>query len=548
MPARPRTRTIVAVAAVFAAFALVIVAWAVDSSRQSGRSARGLTVAGRPIGGLTEVELRSAAAALAAGYEGAWVTISTPAGDLDTTAGAIGLELDQDAIVAEAMAADTDASAVLRPVTWMRSLVGSRAIPLAFTVDDDQLATGTAELDAANQVAPTAPSIAAVDGTMTVLSGRDGAAIDLDALGDSVVAAAESGTTPIRVQIDPTPTPPTYSDADAQALADRANTVTATPLALSVGGKSATVLSATLRSWLTAVPGPGGLELQADQAKIVADLPSLVSDLGVAPVPASFTVVPDGDNPFGRVEIVDGQLGVECCAPDSAQRIAAALVAGQNTATLDLWPIGPEHDKAWAESLGIIEPVSSFTTPHAPGEPRVINIHRIADMARGMVIEPGETFSLNERIGQRTAEKGFVEAGVIYDDEHTTDIGGGVSQFATTTFNAAFFAGLDFDEYQSHTEIIGRYPVGREATVSWPSPDLKFTNNTPYGILIWTSYTDTSVTVTFYSTRYVTGEQTGQTTEPKGPCTRYITERTRKWVDGRSDVDHVYGIYGKNCY
>ena len=79
--------------------------------------------------------------------------------------------------------------------------------------------------------------------------------------------------------------------------------------------------------------------------------------------------------------------------------------------------------------------------------------------------------------------------------------------------------------------------------MSFPSPDLKIRNDTPYGILIWTSYTETSVTVTFYSTSWVAGEQTGQTTEPKGPCTRYITERTRTWVDGHTEVDKVYGIY-----
>lgn len=538
MPSRPRTRVLIAVAAVFAVLALLIGAWAIDSSRQSGRTARGLSVAGRPIGGLTETELRAATAELAEQYEGAWVTIASPAGDLDTTAGAIGLELDQEAIVADAMAAEDESSPVVRPFAWARSLVASRDVPVSFTVDRARLQAGTAELDAANRVAPTEPSIADAGGTIAVVAGRDGRAIDLDALATAVVDAADDGSTPIRVQIEPSPTPPTYSDADAQVIADQANTVTATPLVLQIGGKSATILSDTVRSWLTATPGPDGLALSADQAKIVADLPSLVTDLNIAPVPASFNVTPEN-----TVEIIDGQLGLECCAPDSGERIAAALAGGQTTATIDMWPVGPEHDKKWAESLGIVQEISSFTTPHAPGEARVINIHRIADMARGMVIEPGETFSLNERIGQRTEDKGFVEAGVIYNEEHTTDIGGGVSQFATTTFNAAFFAGLEFEEYQSHTEIFDRYPVGREATVSWPSPDLKFTNTTPYGILVWTSYTDTSVTVTFYSTPWVSGEQTGQTTEPKGPCTRYITERTRTWVDGKTDVDHVYGVY-----
>jgi len=543
MSSRPRTRIIVSTVAVFAVIAVVLGAWAIDSSRQSGRTARGLTIADRPVGGLTETELTAAASELAASYDDAWITIASPAGDLDTTAAAVGLALDQDAVVDAALAVDRDDSALTRPFSWARSFVAARDVPLTFRVDPAALAAGTAELDAANRVAPTEPGIADQNGAIEVVAGIDGQAIDIDALAVTLVDTAEQGSTPIRVEASPVPVPPRFSDADARAVADQATTITATPLALEIGGKSATVVSATLRSWLSAVPGPDGLVLQADQARIVADLPTLATDLGVAPVPASFTVVPDGDDPFGRVEIVDGQLGLTCCAPDSSARIAAALVGGQNTAALDLYPIGPENDKRWAEGLGIVQPVASFTTPHPGGEPRVTNIHRIADVTRGMVIEPGEVFSLNERVGPRTIEKGYVEAPVIYNDVYTSDVGGGVSQFATTIFNAAFFAGLEFDEYQSHTAIISRYPTGREATVSYPAPDLKIRNITPYGILIWTSYTDTSITVTFYSTSWVAGEQTGQSTRPNGPCTRYITERTRTWVDGRTDVDEVIGIY-----
>jgi vancomycin resistance protein YoaR len=549
MSSRRRNRIIAAVVAVLAVFALLVGAWAVDSSSQSGRTARGLTVAGRPIGGLTETELRAATEALATSYEGAWVSVSTPAGDLDTTAGALGLTLDTQAVAEAALAVDRDDGGVTRPFSWAKALVTGRSVPLSFTVDQATLDAHIAELAAANRVEPIEPSIAAAadGGAMQVVAGRDGAAIDPAALGELLVATAEVGDTPIRVQIDPTPIAPRFSDADAQTLADKTTATTATSLVLTFpDGKSATVVSSTVRSWLSAVPGTGALELVADQDKIVADLPGLVGDLGIAPVPATFNVVD------GRPEIVDGQLGLTCCNPNSAGIITAAIVAGQTTAAITLWPIGPEHDLAWATSLGIIEEVSSFTTQHPVGEPRVTNIHRIADLTRGMVIQPGEVFSLNDRVGPRTKEKGFVEAPVIYDDEYTTDVGGGVSQYATTLFNAAFFAGLDFEEYQSHTAVINRYPLGREATVSFPSPDLKFRNETPYGILIWPTYDEGSITVTFYSTPWVRGEQTGQTSEPKGPCTKYHTERTRTWVDGRTDVDEVVGVYapttGISCF
>ena len=114
--------------------------------------------------------------------------------------------------------------------------------------------------------------------------------------------------------------------------------------------------------------------------------------------------------------------------------------------------------------------MSSFTTHHPAGQPRVKNIHRIADLLQNTVILPGERFSLNEKVGPRTKAGGFVKAPVIYEGEFTEDIGGGVSQFATTFFNAAFFGGYELVTHKAHTYYISRYPQGREATVPSPSP------------------------------------------------------------------------------
>ena len=183
----------------------------------------------------------------------------------------------------------------------------------------------------------------------------------------------------------------------------------------------------------------------------------------------------------------------------------------------------------------------------------------MADTLRGTVIAPGATFSINGTVGQRTKAKGYVEAPIIGGDYvFDTDVGGGVSQFATTMFNAAFFAGLDIPEYFMHGLYISRYPYGREATLSFPGPDLKVRNSTPYGVLIWPTYTGSSITVTLYSTHYVAGEQTGQVraesaskpppnsppdTPSAGPCVNVTTERTRTYVDGHKVVDHFSGQY-----
>ena len=109
---------------------------------------------------------------------------------------------------------------------------------------------------------------------------------------------------------------------------------------------------------------------------------------------------------------------------------------------------------------------------------------------------------------------------------------------------AAFFGGYDFGEYQSHSLYISRYPYGREATLSFPHPDLQIVNNSPHGVLVWPTHDETSITVDLYSTTWAVGEQTDQRQTRYGPgCTRVDTERTRAFVDGRSVVDSVVAHY-----
>ncbi|HLT69803.1 MAG TPA: VanW family protein, partial [Acidimicrobiales bacterium] len=121
----------------------------------------------------------------------------------------------------------------------------------------------------------------------------------------------------------------------------------------------------------------------------------------------------------------------------------------------------------------------------------------------------------------------------------------------TTLFNAAYFAGLDIPVSQAHSEYFSRYPLGREATMGHPAPDLQIRNNTPYGILIWTSYTDSSITVTLYSTPYARAEQTGINESMSGACRVVTTTRTRTYPDGSTETDTFRATYrpgpGQGC-
>ena len=146
--------------------------------------------------------------------------------------------------------------------------------------------------------------------------------------------------------------------------------------------------------------------------------------------------------------------------------------------------------------------MSSFTT-YYPSDfpPRLQNIHRAADLMDRTLVLPGKVFSLNRTVGERTEARGFAAGFIINNGKLEVDFGGGVSQLTTTVFNAAYFAGLEIVEHHPHSFYISRYPEGREATVAWGFKDLRFRNDSPHGVFVTTSYTDSSVTVNVYGTK-----------------------------------------------
>lgn len=199
-----------------------------------------------------------------------------------------------------------------------------------------------------------------------------------------------------------------------------------------------------------------------------------------------FTVVPEARG--YRFEI-----------PKLAEQILRAVQQGETRVLIDV-ELGDEAKLKVADvgNLGIHELMGVFTTRHACCQPRVNNIHRIADLLDGIIVLPGATFSVNETIGPRTLANGFVMAPSIEDGEMVDTIGGGVSQFATTFYNALLRSGLEIQERRAHTYWFDRYPMGHEATLSFPKPDLVFRNDTHSGVLIKTEYTEKTITVRLY--------------------------------------------------
>lgn len=121
--------------------------------------------------------------------------------------------------------------------------------------------------------------------------------------------------------------------------------------------------------------------------------------------------------------------------------------------------------------------LGAYTTYYNPtNEERATNIALSAEAIHGAVVFPGEIFSFNETVGERTEEKGYKRAPVIVQGEFAEDIGGGICQVSSTLFNAVDLHGIEMVERFTHSRSVPYVPPGRDATVSWWGPDFSFKN------------------------------------------------------------------------
>ena len=528
-----------------AAVLLVVAAWAIDTGMSGGEVVRNVQLAGQDVGGLDASDLLERVESLDASMRSRPVRIVTPSQSYETTAGEIGLSIDPRRTARLALDLGRGDPLPVRPVTWLASFLAPREVDVRYDVDAETARSTIRALEGDFMTAPREPTIESFEGEQfRVVPGQAGAGIDAKTLAVALAAAAEDSPIdqPVSVSIRESELPPMLDDQVAEAAAETANQMTSQTISVTAAGRTIDFVPRELRSLVRVEQVEDAIEVRLLAEDVLPVLEAEFGDLAVEPRSASFTLV------GGQVRLEPAITGLSCCSMASAEAVAEAFSAGVTSVEIELEEAEPALTTAEAEAYGIVEEIGSPgafgpTTRFACCQNRVANIHRIADIVRGAVIPPGATFSVNEFVGRRTVEKGFVSDGVIYDGVLTQDVGGGVSQFATTLFNAALYAGLEFGEYQSHSLYISRYPRGHEATISFPHPDLQIRNPTPYGVLIWPEYTDTSITVRLFSTAHIQVSVGEPTPSEQGNCTRWTTPRTRTYPDGSTDTDTVAAVY-----
>lgn len=188
-------------------------------------------------------------------------------------------------------------------------------------------------------------------------------------------------------------------------------------------------------------------------------------------------------------EFESEQNGYELDQASLVQDIEAALSAGGGNVNMRIETLTPQVTLENVSSqYGMIS--YAITNASSSKSNRLDNIRLCLEMINGTCLEPGETFSFNEVVGERTTERGFKMATAYSSGKVTEEVGGGICQVSTTLFNAVVKADLEIDERHAHSLTVSYVDLGKDAAVDWGNKDLKFTNNSDDRVYICCYLTD----------------------------------------------------------
>jgi vancomycin resistance protein YoaR len=410
-----------------------------------------------------------------------------------------GLEIDYEQSIAAAGGGRS-----LDPRHILNVLTGGSSTDAVVVVDQAKLSRATDNLAAKWGSKAADGKLRYSGATIKRTPARTGFALQRAEAATAIRDAFLIATAPVQLPAEITEPKITTQEVD-KVIKEFAKPAVSAPIRVRAGTAGTFAVSpAMIGNSITFQPKDGGLAPKLDSKALLKNASSAIATLTFTkPKDATVRLVD------GRPKVIPAINGMKVTAEELAKAVEPALTktGADRTVSVKLIPAKAEFTTQDARNLGIKQVTGQFTTyfPYLPY--RNINIGRAAELINGTLLKPGEIFSLNGIIGERTKANGFTEGYIIEDGKFRKELGGGVSQSATTTFNAMFFAGLKDIEHQPHSLFIDRYPAGREATVAWPGLDLKFQNDTRYGVLVqaWrvpgSAARKGSITVRMWSTK-----------------------------------------------
>ncbi|MBV9921852.1 MAG: VanW family protein [Pseudonocardia sp.] len=487
-----------------------------DLALSSGSVPRGATVEGVPVGGLSYADAEQTLRAQIEPRTTRPVPVTVDGATSAVDPRAAGLAVDWPATFAQAEHQPLD------PVTRIAAFFTAREVGVVTTVDPVSLDTALTELKPAFDKPALEGNIRFDGTTPQPVQPAAGQQLDLPAAAAVLTRDWASGA-PVALPLTRI-APVTTSDHVDEALQKIAKPAVAAPITVTgENDVTATLTPQNIAAALTFHADPAaGLVPELNQDAITKALQPQLADSEIPGRDATLDFT--GPTPV----VIPSQDGRGVDYPATLRALLPALTAPVPRQVAAVY--GEQPAKITTEALskmGIAGIIGEFTTGGFAADSGM-NIKRAAEQINGVIVQPGATFSLNAATNPRDAAHGYVEAGIIEDGHPARGIGGGVSQVATTLYNAAYFAGMTNVEHKEHSFYISRYPAGREATVFDDLIDLKFRNDNPTAVMIHTTWTPGAINVRIYGTkRYDVTSTTGPRTNPTRPKTVTIPEGER---------------------
>jgi vancomycin resistance protein YoaR len=474
-----------------AALAALLVAALVAGIGFAGSTARipaGVTIGGINVGGLTAEEARAKLGALAHRYVSIPVVFTAAGSKLVLTPASLDGRVNWGTAIQQARDAG-DGPLPFRGLRRLKvRLLGLDLRPLADVYDAGL--RYRIEQFAKKIRRPARSAAIELDGlTPRIAPAQAGRELDQDAAAVAVQRAF-GGFEREPVALVVRTMPPTVTTQDLGSVLDQVRTALSGPIRYGFAGAHWTVTRRELARLLS-LPSGGARGLAVAGPAADAYFDRYAKAVRRAPRSADFSVRADGS--VAVVRGVDGRV-LEREASAHAL-LTAALSTTERNAELVVKAVAPKLTTAEAKAMGIERVLSTYHTAYAGTYDRIHNLELAVGFLNGTRIAPGATFSFNDAVGPRTEGRGFRAAPVIVGTDYEEGVGGGVSQVATTVFNAAWEAGLKIIERNPHALYIARYQLGRDATVNYPSLDLKFLNDTDHWLVLRSGYDDSGIWV-----------------------------------------------------
>ncbi len=459
-----------------------------------------VSVSGIDLRGMTRTEAESRLADLEAEQAGAAVQIVVEDQGLTITSADLGYRINTGELIEMALWQERTGSFVDRWRRWLRRLYSDPA-PVELhpqaAVDEDVIIGILDQLDQQHGIPPLEGNVEFRDGRPVPTYPAPGWRLDRSEAPELISDAALGGGGTVFLSMVVV-APQTGVEQIADAISQVERWISAPVVLEEPGGEVDLIFTAqdiadatVFRFDPNASPT---VHLSIDPRLVTRKVAEVSDRVGSPPVDAYFEI--DEDD----------QVILHPSEPGTVVDVAAITrllnqLASQDTRRAEL-PITegvqPQITTEDIEELGIRHLVSAYTTFHGCCAPRVNNIQLFADKVNDALVPPGQEFSLNGHVGRRTIADGFEEAGTLVLGELIDTIGGGVSQFATTFYNAVYWGAFKDVDHKTHSFYFPRYPEGIEATINWPEVDLVFLNDSDSHVLIRTEYTGTSITVKFF--------------------------------------------------